>query len=50
MGFRSSLTKSLNNYAHEKNLLKDLKSNLEGEDVREGLTGCGVYKGEGASI
>lgn len=38
MGFRSALTRTTNSYATEKNLLKDLKENLEGEDIREGLT------------
>ena len=38
VGFRSALTKTLNTYAQAENLLKDFKSNLEGEDVREGLT------------
>ncbi|MCS6838425.1 MAG: DNA topoisomerase (ATP-hydrolyzing) subunit B [Bdellovibrionaceae bacterium] len=37
LGFRSALTRSINNYASKNNLLKDLK-NLEGEDIREGLT------------
>jgi DNA gyrase subunit B len=37
MGFRSALTRTTNAYAAEKNLLKDLKENLEGEDIREGL-------------
>ncbi|MCZ0932224.1 MAG: DNA topoisomerase (ATP-hydrolyzing) subunit B [Oligoflexia bacterium] len=38
VGFRTSLTRAINSYAHSENLLKELKSNLEGEDVREGLT------------
>ncbi|MBX2988108.1 MAG: DNA topoisomerase (ATP-hydrolyzing) subunit B [Bdellovibrionaceae bacterium] len=37
MGFRAALTRTTNQYATEKNLLKDLKENLEGEDIREGL-------------
>lgn len=37
MGFRSALTRTTNAYATEKGLLKDLKENLEGEDIREGL-------------
>lgn len=37
-GFRSSLTRCLNNYAKNQNLLKDIKSGLGGEDVRAGLT------------
>ncbi len=37
MGFRSALTRATNSYGAEKNLLKDLNANLEGEDIREGL-------------
>jgi DNA gyrase subunit B len=37
VGFRAALTRTTNAYATEKNLLKDLKQNLEGEDIREGL-------------
>jgi DNA gyrase subunit B len=37
VGFRGALTRTTNSYASEKNLLKDLKVSLEGEDIREGL-------------
>lgn len=37
-GFRSALTRTLNNYARSKNLLKEKQDNLTGDDVREGLT------------
>ncbi|HEV7942163.1 MAG TPA: DNA topoisomerase (ATP-hydrolyzing) subunit B [Solirubrobacteraceae bacterium] len=37
-GFRSALTRTLNKYAREHNLLKEKEDNLSGEDVREGLT------------
>ncbi|MES2962744.1 MAG: DNA topoisomerase (ATP-hydrolyzing) subunit B, partial [Bdellovibrionota bacterium] len=37
IGFRGALTRTANAYATEKGLLKDLKENLEGEDIREGL-------------
>lgn len=37
VGFRTALTRTCNNYASQKNILKDLKSGLEGDDVREGL-------------
>ncbi len=37
-GFRTALTRVINNYARSKNLLKDNESNLTGDDVREGLT------------
>src|SRR5207247_243098 len=36
-GFRSALTRTLNDYARAKALLKEKEPNLEGEDVREGL-------------
>jgi DNA gyrase subunit B len=37
IGFRGALTRTTNAYATQKNLLKDLKISLEGEDIREGL-------------
>ena len=37
IGFRGALTRTANTYATQKNFLKDLKENLEGEDIREGL-------------
>ncbi len=37
-GFRAALTRTINNYAQAQNLLKGMKDNLSGEDVREGLT------------
>ena len=37
-GFRSALTRVLNDYAHKNKFLKENESNLTGEDVREGLT------------
>src|SRR5215203_2471998 len=36
-GFKSALTRTLNDYARSKGLLKEKEDNLEGEDVREGL-------------
>jgi DNA gyrase subunit B len=36
-GFKGALTRTLNDYARAKNLLKEKEENLEGEDVREGL-------------
>ena len=38
VGFRTALTRTLNNYGRSKNLLKEKQENLTGEDVREGLT------------
>ena len=37
-GFRSALTASLNRYARSKGLLRNGDDNLQGEDIREGLT------------
>lgn len=38
VGFRTALTRTLNNYGRGKNLLKEKQENLTGDDVREGLT------------
>ncbi len=37
-GFKSALTRIINEYARKTGLLKDSETNLAGEDVREGLT------------
>ena len=37
VGFKAALTRTINAYASSNNLLRDLKQNLSGEDVREGL-------------
>ncbi|MBU0731639.1 DNA topoisomerase (ATP-hydrolyzing) subunit B [Patescibacteria group bacterium] len=37
-GFRTALTRVLNNYARKQEILKEKDQNLSGEDVREGLT------------
>jgi DNA gyrase subunit B len=37
-GFRSALTRTLNKYARDNQLLREKDENLVGEDVREGLT------------
>jgi DNA gyrase subunit B len=37
-GFRSALTRSINDYARKNGLLKENDANFTGEDVREGLT------------
>ena len=37
-GFKNALTKTFNDYAREKKLLKDSEQNLSGDDIREGLT------------
>ncbi len=38
LGFRSALTRVINKYANDQNLLKKNKVNLSGDDVKEGLT------------
>ena len=37
-GFKRSLTKVFNDYARSHNILKEKDSNLQGEDIREGIT------------
>ena len=37
-GFRTALTRSLNDYARRENFLKEKDDNFSGDDVREGLT------------
>ncbi|MEE9182270.1 MAG: ATP-binding protein, partial [candidate division NC10 bacterium] len=38
IGFRSALTRTINSYATGRDLLKNLKATLTGDDIREGLT------------
>ena len=38
LGFRSALTRVINKYANENNLLKKNKLNISGDDIKEGLT------------
>ncbi|MEC9489149.1 MAG: DNA topoisomerase (ATP-hydrolyzing) subunit B [Halanaerobium sp.] len=37
-GFKSGLTRTINDYARKANLLKDNDENLTGDDIREGIT------------
>jgi DNA gyrase subunit B len=37
-GFRKALTRAINEFARSRNLLKEKDGNLQGEDVREGIT------------
>ncbi len=39
VGFKAALTRTINQYAANANLLKGVKENLTGEDIREGLAG-----------
>jgi DNA gyrase subunit B len=38
IGFKAALTRTINKYTAENALMKNLKVNLEGDDIREGLT------------
>ncbi|MCY4010806.1 MAG: DNA topoisomerase subunit B [Candidatus Saccharibacteria bacterium] len=44
VGFRTALTRVLNDYARSNSLLKEKDENLTGEDVREGLTAVILVK------
>ena len=37
-GFRTALTRTVNSYARAQGILKEKEDNLQGEDIREGLT------------
>jgi len=39
IGFKTALTRTINQYATNANLMKGIKENLTGEDIREGLAG-----------
>ena len=39
IGFKTALTRTINQYATSANLLKGIKENFTGEDIREGLVG-----------
>lgn len=43
-GFRTALTKTLNDYARKNGFLKEEEENLTGEDIREGLTAVVAIK------
>ena len=43
-GFRSALTRVINDYARKQGLLKEKEENLSGEDTREGLTAIILVK------
>ena len=38
VGFKTALTRTINDYARKNKLLKDNEDNLQGDDVREGIT------------
>lgn len=37
-GFKTALTRTMNDYGRKKSLIKEKENNLSGEDIREGLT------------
>lgn len=43
-GFRSALTRVINDYARKQGLIKDKEENLSGDDTREGLTAIILVK------
>jgi len=43
-GFRTAITRTFNDYARKNGLLRESDENLNGEDVREGLTGAVLVK------
>ena len=49
-GFKRALTKTFNDYAKSHNLLKEKDGNLQGEDIREGITAVVSVKVKRASI
>lgn len=44
IGFRSALTRVINDYARKNSLLKEKEENLTGDDIREGLTSVILVK------
>ncbi len=44
IGFRSAMTRVLNDYARKSGLLKEKEDNLTGDDIREGLTAIILVK------
>ena len=44
IGFRSALTRVINDYARKSGLLKEKEENLTGDDIREGLTAVILVK------
>lgn len=44
VGFRTSMTRTINDYARKNSLLKEKEDNLTGDDIREGLTAIILVK------
>ncbi|OGC77812.1 DNA topoisomerase IV subunit B [candidate division WWE3 bacterium RIFOXYD1_FULL_39_9] len=49
-GFRSALTKTVNDYARKNNIIKEKEANLSGDDLREGLTAVISVKLDSATL
>ncbi len=49
-GFRSALTRTINDYAREKEIIKESEENLSGDDVREGMTAIVSIKMDAANL
>ena len=49
-GFKSALTKVINDYARQFGFLKDSDKNFSGEDVREGLTAVIFRRPAGGAV
>ena len=43
LGFRSSLTRILNKYVNENNILKKNQVSITGDDIKEGFMCCIIY-------
>ena len=50
VGFRTALTRTLNQFARKNNILKEKEGNLTGDDVREGLTAIVSVKIESSTL
>ncbi len=44
VGFRTAMTRTINDYARKNSLLKEKEDNLSGDDIREGLTAIILVK------
>ena len=49
-GFRTALTRTINAFGQQAGLFKDVKENLSGDDVREGLDRGGQREGAAAAV
>jgi DNA gyrase subunit B len=50
LGFRSALTRVINKYANEHNLLKKNKLAISGDDIKEGTYLCDICKNSRSKI